>query len=226
MVWTLNRTEENEVAYAFTVRSEKRSRGNVFSCGICFTAALEVEEGENFVGFTVEYLLLIEFEVRIAKRASPENRPIMARVLFVRHNKDRTKKRKENSSGTQFPNPNTTNTTITTLVPIRSIVERCALYRKCSALTGSSLSSSQNPRSTLHLSIFVYRQYVPVIHFFYLEINGEFLYKWRELKMNPALLFNALQENLPPLGYRLNSSSMARVGNLLRNKVFVVMKLR
>ena len=166
MVWTLNRTEENEVAYAFTVRSEKRSRGNVFSCGICFTAALEVEEGENFVGFTVEYLLLIEFEVCIAKRA----RPIMARVLFVRHNKDRTKKKKkkENSSGTQFPNPNTTNTTITTLVPIRSIVERCAMYKKCSALTGSSLSSSQNPRSTLHLSIFVYRQYVPVIHFFLL----------------------------------------------------------
>ena len=41
----------------------------------------------------MEYLLLIEFEVRITKRASPENRPIIARVLFVRHNKDRTKQK-------------------------------------------------------------------------------------------------------------------------------------
>ena len=42
--------------------------------------------------------------------------------------------------------------------------------------------------------------------------------------MNPALLFNALKDNLSPLGYRLNSSSMARIGNLLKNKVFIIMK--
>ena len=59
---------------------------------------------------------------------------------------------------------------------------------------------------------------------FYLEINGELLWKWRVLKFNPVLLFNALQENLSPLGYILSSGSMTRIGQLLKNKVYFITK--
>ena len=59
---------------------------------------------------------------------------------------------------------------------------------------------------------------------FYLEINGELLWKWRVLKLNPVLLFNALQENLSPLGYILSSGSMARIGQLLKNIVYFITK--
>ena len=59
---------------------------------------------------------------------------------------------------------------------------------------------------------------------FYLEINGELLWKWRVLKLNPVLLFNALRENLSPLGYILSSGSMARIGQLLKNKVYFITK--
>ena len=59
---------------------------------------------------------------------------------------------------------------------------------------------------------------------FCLEINRELLWKWRLLKLNPVLLFNALQENLSPLGYILSSGSMARIGQLLKNKVYFITK--
>ena len=59
---------------------------------------------------------------------------------------------------------------------------------------------------------------------FHLEINGELLWQWRTHKLDPVLLFHALQENLSLLGYILNSGSMVRVGQLLKNKVYVIMK--
>ena len=59
---------------------------------------------------------------------------------------------------------------------------------------------------------------------FHLEINGELLWQWRTHKLDPVLLFHALQENVSPLGYILNSGSMVRVGQLLKNKVYVIMK--
>ena len=59
---------------------------------------------------------------------------------------------------------------------------------------------------------------------FHLEINGELLWQWRTHKLDPVLLFHALQENLSPLGYILSSGSMVRVGQLLKNKVYVISK--
>lgn len=59
---------------------------------------------------------------------------------------------------------------------------------------------------------------------FYLEINGELLWKWRVFKLDPVLLFNSLQENLSPLGYILSSGSMVRIGQLLKNKVYFITK--
>ena len=59
---------------------------------------------------------------------------------------------------------------------------------------------------------------------FHLEINGELLWQWRTHKLDPVLLFHPLKENLSPLGYILSSGSMVRVGQLLKNKVYVISK--
>lgn len=59
---------------------------------------------------------------------------------------------------------------------------------------------------------------------FYLKINGEALWKWRELKMDPTQLFHTLQNGLASVGYKLNSSSEKRVGNVLKRMVYHVMR--
>ena len=55
---------------------------------------------------------------------------------------------------------------------------------------------------------------------FYLKINGEALWKWRELKMDPKQMFHSLQNGLASIGYTLNSSS--GVGNILKRMVYYV----
>ena len=59
---------------------------------------------------------------------------------------------------------------------------------------------------------------------FHLEINGELLWQWRTHKLDPVLLFHALQENLSPAWLYLSSGSMVRVGQLLKNKVYFIVK--
>ena len=59
---------------------------------------------------------------------------------------------------------------------------------------------------------------------FYLKINGEALWKWRELKMDPTQIFHALQNSLASIGYKLNSSSEVRVGNVLKRMVYYVIR--
>ena len=59
---------------------------------------------------------------------------------------------------------------------------------------------------------------------FYLKINGETLWKWRELKMDPTQLFHALQNGLESIGYKLNSSSEVRVGNVLKRMAYYVIR--
>ena len=47
---------------------------------------------------------------------------------------------------------------------------------------------------------------------FYLQINGEALWQMCKISGNPDKVFEALQYNLPQIGYKLSSSSLARVG--------------
>ena len=56
---------------------------------------------------------------------------------------------------------------------------------------------------------------------FHLKINGEALWKWRELKMEP-MMFHGLQNGLGSIGYKLNSSSEVRVRNMLKRMVYYV----
>ena len=60
--------------------------------------------------------------------------------------------------------------------------------------------------------------------FFYLQINGEVLWKWRELKMDSTRIFHALQDGLDSIGYRLNCSCQVRVGAAVKGRVQYVMK--
>ena len=43
--------------------------------------------------------------------------------------------------------------------------------------------------------------------YFSLKINGEGLWKWREVKMDPTQMFHALQNGLSSISCKLNSSS-------------------
>ena len=59
---------------------------------------------------------------------------------------------------------------------------------------------------------------------FHLKINGEALWKWRELKMDPTQMFHALQNGLESISYKLNSSSEVRVGNMLKRMAYYVIR--
>ena len=59
----------------------------------------------------------------------------------------------------------------------------------------------------LHKSTPLIGKYDPM---FYLQINGEALWQMRKLSGNPDKVFEALQYNLPQIGYKLSSSSLAR----------------
>ena len=62
---------------------------------------------------------------------------------------------------------------------------------------------------------------------FYLQINGKALWQMSKLSGNPDKVFEALQYNLPQIGYKLSSSSLARVGIAVNSRVgYIVKKIR
>ena len=48
---------------------------------------------------------------------------------------------------------------------------------------------------------------------FHLQINGEAIWKWREVYGHPSVLFDLLQRSILPLGYELKELSREGVGN-------------
>ena len=74
-----------------------------------------------------------------------------------------------------------------------------------------SLELTESPINPafIHMSVPLVNGYDPL---FYLQINGEALWKWREFKMDLTRIFHALQDSLASIGYQLNSSSEVRVG--------------
>lgn len=74
-----------------------------------------------------------------------------------------------------------------------------------------SLELTESPINPafIHMSAPLVNGYDPL---FYLQINGEALWKWREFKMDLTRIFHALQDSLASIGYQLNSSSEVRVG--------------
>ena len=74
-----------------------------------------------------------------------------------------------------------------------------------------SLELTESPINPafIHMSVPLVNGYDPL---FYLQINGEALWEWREFKMDLTRIFHALQDSLASIGYQLNSSSEVRVG--------------
>ena len=54
---------------------------------------------------------------------------------------------------------------------------------------------------------------------FHLQINGEAIWKWREVYGHPSTLFDLLQRSILSLGYELMEPSRQRVGNELAVKI-------
>ena len=88
----------------------------------------------------------------------------------------------------------------------------------------SELTESPINPAFLHMSTPLIGKYNPM---FYLQINGEALWQMRKLSGNPDKVFEALQYNLPQIGYKLSSSSLARVGIAVNSRVgYIVKKIR
>ena len=54
---------------------------------------------------------------------------------------------------------------------------------------------------------------------FHLQINGEVVWKWREVCWPPRKVFNLLQASILPLGYRLAESACERVGPAIAESI-------
>lgn len=54
---------------------------------------------------------------------------------------------------------------------------------------------------------------------FHLQINGDAIWKWREVYNRLKIVFGLLQHSLLPLGYKLTESSRDRVGNVVAASV-------
>ena len=54
---------------------------------------------------------------------------------------------------------------------------------------------------------------------FHLQINGDAIWKWREVYSRPKIVLGFLQHSLLPLGYKLTESSRDRVGNVVTASV-------
>ena len=50
---------------------------------------------------------------------------------------------------------------------------------------------------------------------FSLQVNGEVLWKWKDISGNPGSGFALIQRSLQPLGYQLENASQDRVGHAL-----------
>lgn len=54
---------------------------------------------------------------------------------------------------------------------------------------------------------------------FYIQINGDAIWKWREIYSRPGIVFDLLQQSILPLGYELMESSRDRVGNAVATSI-------
>ena len=54
---------------------------------------------------------------------------------------------------------------------------------------------------------------------FCLQVNGEVLWKWRDISAKPGTAFALIQRSLQPLGYQLEDTSRDRVGNALASAI-------
>ena len=75
-----------------------------------------------------------------------------------------------------------------------------------------------NPINPLHVHIvppFV-KENNPM---FYLQINGEAAFKWRDSYGQPCKVFNLLQRSILPLGYQLMASAEERVGKAFSESI-------
>ena len=54
---------------------------------------------------------------------------------------------------------------------------------------------------------------------FYLQINGEAAFKWRDSYSQPCKVFNLLQRSILPLGYKLMASAEERVGKAFSESI-------
>lgn len=75
-----------------------------------------------------------------------------------------------------------------------------------------------NPINPLHVHI------VPPFvdennQMFYIQLNGEVAFKWREVCSQPCKVFNLLQRSILPLGYHLTASAEERVGKALSESI-------
>ena len=86
-----------------------------------------------------------------------------------------------------------------------------------------SLELTESPINPafIHISAPLVNGYDPL---FYLQINGEALWKWREFKMDLTRIFHALQDSLASIGYQLNSSSEVRVATAVKGRVYHTLK--
>ena len=50
---------------------------------------------------------------------------------------------------------------------------------------------------------------------FHLQINGEALWHWREVRGQPSVAFDVLQASIPRIGYKLEESARDRVGHAI-----------
>ena len=50
---------------------------------------------------------------------------------------------------------------------------------------------------------------------FHIQINGDAIWKWREVYSRPRIVFDLFQQSILPLGYELMGSSRDRVGNVV-----------
>ena len=53
---------------------------------------------------------------------------------------------------------------------------------------------------------------------FFIQINGDAIWKWREIYSRPRIEFDLLQQSILPLGHELMESSGDRVGNSRRHE--------
>ena len=54
---------------------------------------------------------------------------------------------------------------------------------------------------------------------FSLQVNGEVLWKWKDISGNPGSAFALIQRSLLPLGYQLEDTSRDRVGHALASAI-------
>lgn len=75
--------------------------------------------------------------------------------------------------------------------------------------------SSSKPRSIqllIHMVPPFVKENSPM---FYIQINGDAIWKWREVYSRPRIVFDLFQQSILPLGYELMGSSRDRVGNVV-----------